>query len=215
LIINKRNNILLIINSIQVLKSLASRAYTNTFNNPPKRVKWLVILTKLMGLTPIHRKTLDQIWDDTVQVKKIWLISSNSLRQKTQHLSNVFVIIPLLYKASFVGSFSSNNLHPKILTFDGTLFNQRSLNTCTGCGPINGELREEIKAKYADFTVKIPAACAVQRYRSTSSPSLGVLLSYIVWFIFFNMFCYNIFFAVGNRDSGFELQYEISTIIHH
>jgi hypothetical protein len=89
--------------------------------------------------------------------------------QRPVHVEDpIFVIMPLLYKTSFVGNFSSNNLHPNILTFDGTLFNQRSLNTCTGCGPINGELREEINAEYTDFTVKTSAVCAVHQYRSAS-----------------------------------------------
>jgi hypothetical protein len=53
------------------------------------------------------------------------------LKQNTQHLSWLLVRIPLLKRASLVGSFSSNNRQPKMLTFDGTLFNQTDFNALT------------------------------------------------------------------------------------
>jgi hypothetical protein len=74
----------------------------------------------------------------------MWWISCTFLKQETQYRSNILVIISLLYKASLVGKFSSNNL-PKMVTFDGTLFNQKSLNTCTESGPVSGSLHMENK----------------------------------------------------------------------
>jgi hypothetical protein len=80
------------------------------------------------------------------------------LEQNAQLFSRGLVITSLLNNASLVGNLSSNNLQPKMLTFDETLFNQRCFKACTVPELIVGITRLYSRAIYVDLTVKKPAA---------------------------------------------------------
>jgi hypothetical protein len=104
--------------------------------NSPNRLKWLCVSTKARGVVLIHRKMIIQTCREIIQLKKTWLISSTSPKQKTQYLSWLLVIIQL--QNSLVCNLSSNSLHLKIVTLDGTLFNHNSSKMVVGAGSATG-----------------------------------------------------------------------------